>query len=270
MSNALLTYTYDGTLEGFLCCVFDAYIQHEQPDEIAPSSRLQYRLEQRRHAVCTSETHWQRVQRGIRQKLGRLVWTKVRACFCASLDGKELLLYRYLVHGFSGGRAALNDLTHADVLPIENLYRNVGREVERMLQFTRFAKVPQGIYCATINPKHDVLPLIMSHFAARFNVQQFIIYDEVHGRAGISEKGGWYLADTTGEQGFSLPQADSDDCEYQHLWKAFYDAIAIPERRNEKLRRQLMPKRLWKNLPEMKPNSGGVRPSMRGGRDHDG
>jgi probable DNA metabolism protein len=42
-----------------------------------------------------------------------------------------------------------------------------------------------------------------------------------------------------------------DDKEYQRLWKSFYDAIAIPERANEKRRRGFMPKRLWKHLPEM-------------------
>ena len=248
----MLTYAYDGTLEGFLCCVFDAYVQHEQPDEIAPTTGLQYRLEQRRHVVCTSKQHWQRVQCGIQQKLGWLAWEKVRACFCATRKGKELLLYRYLVHGFSKGKAALSDLSHERVLPIENLYQEVGREVQRMMMFARFAKVPQGIYCATINPKHDVLPLIMGHFAARFNIQQFIIFDEVHQKAGLSERGGWYLADA---QDLHLPDASSDDYQYQQLWKAFYDAIAIPQRRNEKLRRQFMPKRLWRNLTEMKPEA---------------
>ena len=35
------------------------------------------------------------------------------------------------------------------------------------------------------------------------------------------------------------------------LWLRFYDSIAIDERKNEKLRIQNMPKKYWKNLPEM-------------------
>ena len=39
---------------------------------------------------------------------------------------------------------------------------------------------------------------------------------------------------------------------YQKLWKSFYNALAIEERRNEKLRQQHCPKRFWENMTEMK------------------
>lgn len=250
----LLSYVYDGTLEGFLSCIFEIYSRQEVPDEIVPVSGQQLRIEQDLRTVQTHEEHWQRVQKGIYRKLGNLTWEKVRSCYCASIPEKELLLYRYLAHGFAQGRSAINDLSHEDVLPVEDLYREIGRETQRMVMFARFAKIPEGVYCATINPKHNVLPLIMSHFAARFNVQDFIIFDEVHELAGLSQRGQWYLADA---HDVTIPEADSDDLEYQRLWKKFYDAIAIPERRNEKVRRQFMPKRLWKNLPELKVSTDG-------------
>jgi len=244
----MLIYTYDNTLEGFLTCVFQAYQRGEQPDDITCEQGMQYRIGQELHPVVTAEEQWQRVRTGIHKKLGRMAWEKIRACYCASIPEKEMLLYRYLRQGFSRGRVALDDISHPDILPIEELYRNVGMEQQRMIMFARFSKIPQGIYCATINPKHSVLPLIMSHFAGRFNVQPFIIYDEVHQLAGVSEHGQWFLSPA---EGIQIPEADSDDKEYQDLWKSFYDAIAIPERRNEKRRMGFMPKRLWKHLPEM-------------------
>jgi len=244
----MLIYTYDNTLEGFLCCVFEAYARGENPEDICFEQGMQYRIGQELHPVVTVAENWQRVQKGIRQKLGYMAWEKVRACYCASTPGKEMLLYRYLRQGFQRGQRALDDISHPDILPLEELYRCVGMEQQRMIMFARFAKIAGGVYCATINPKHNVLSLIMSHFSGRFNIQPFIIYDEVHGLAGISEQGQWYLSTA---EGLTFPEADSDDEVYQELWKSFYDAITIPERRNEKRRMSFMPKRLWKHLPEM-------------------
>jgi probable DNA metabolism protein len=117
-----------------------------------------------------------------------------------------------------------------------------------MKQFARFARMPEGVYVATINPKHSVVPLVMEHFAGRFNVQSFILYDEVHHLAGVSQQGQWLLCPT---DEFHLPQVSTDERQWQRLWKTFYDSVAIDERRNEELRRHFMPKRLWRNITEM-------------------
>jgi len=250
----MLIYTYDNSLEGFLTCVFEAYLRKEHPENIAFEQGMQYRLGQELFPVTTSSEKWRRVQGGIKKKLGGMAWEKVRACYCASVPDKEMILYRYLRQGFDGGRVRLDDISHPDILPVEELYRSVGIEQQRMIMFARFAKVTiegnSGIYCSTINPKHNVLPLIMSHFAGRFNVQPFIIYDEIPGIAGVSEHGQWFLSPA---EDITFPKADCDDLEWQQLWKSFYHAIAIPERLNEKRRMGFMPKRLWKHLPELKP-----------------
>ncbi|MCL2537439.1 MAG: TIGR03915 family putative DNA repair protein [Coriobacteriia bacterium] len=251
----MLIYTYDNTLEGFLSCVFEAYGAGEHPEEICQLQGMQYRIGQELKAIDTCVDKWRRVRAGIHRKLGGLAWEKIRACYCASTPGKEMLLYRYLRAGFDRGRVALDDISHPDILPVEDLYRSVGMEQQRMIMFARFAKVSlpgsEPVYCCTINPKHNVLPLIMSHFSGRFNVQPFIIYDEVHQVAGASQSGQWQLHQVEEGAFAGFGQADADDKEWQALWKTFYDAIAIPERRNDKRRQGFMPQRLWKHLPEM-------------------
>jgi probable DNA metabolism protein len=44
-------------------------------------------------------------------------------------------------------------------------------------------------------------------------------------------------------------KADDEDL-YRSLWKAYYKAINIPERKNTRLRLRLMPRRYWKYMPE--------------------
>ena len=43
-----------------------------------------------------------------------------------------------------------------------------------------------------------------------------------------------------------------DEEYYQKLWQGFFDNIAIKNRNNPGLQRQLMPKRYWKYLIEKK------------------
>ena len=46
---ASLIYTYDGSLEGLLCCVFESYVQQESPEDILPEGTPSFlRSEERR------------------------------------------------------------------------------------------------------------------------------------------------------------------------------------------------------------------------------
>jgi len=116
------------------------------------------------------------------------------------------------------------------------------------MQFARFARMDNGVYYAKVNPKHNVLPLIMDHFAKRFNVQPFVIYDEVAEVVGLYDMKQWRLQYV---EDFQPPDCADDDRRYQKLWKAFYDSVAIEERVNHKQRRNFMPMRFWSNLTEM-------------------
>jgi probable DNA metabolism protein len=92
----------------------------------------------------------------------------------------------------------------------------------------------------------------MKHFSDRFNVQDFIIFDEVHKLAGLSEGGSWYLADA---EGLEIPEVAPEDEDWQKLWTSFYHAISIDERKNDKCRRNHMPMRFWSHLTEFQPRN---------------
>jgi hypothetical protein len=88
----------------------------------------------------------------------------------------------------------------------------------------------------------------MNHFARRFNIQPFVIYDEIHKIMGIYDLKSWHLQYV---DDLEIPDCAADDRKYQRLWKSFYDSVAIAERVNHKQRRNFMPMRFWSNLTEM-------------------
>lgn len=144
----------------------------------------------------------------------------------------------------------LNQLTHPAVGPLVSLARSVSNEQERMRQFVRFQHMQGGIWFGLCNPKASVVPLLMHWFAERFDTQSFVLYDENHHLAGIYDGSDWQIVKTDKLQ---APRILEEEELMQAAWRRFYDAIAIEARYNPELRQQFMPKRLWKNLPEMQP-----------------
>jgi probable DNA metabolism protein len=65
----------------------------------------------------------------------------------------------------------------------------------------------------------------------------------------------WVLVTT---DAVHVPDPTLKDNLMRAAWKTFYDALSVEDRYNPELRRQLMPKRYWKYLVELKPNQAGL------------
>jgi probable DNA metabolism protein len=50
------------------------------------------------------------------------------------------------------------------------------------------------------------------------------------------------------------PELSAEETDIQELWKSFFAAVSIKNRRNAKVQQQFMPKKYWKHLIE-KPGS---------------
>ena len=49
---------------------------------------------------------------------------------------------------------------------------------------------------------------------------------------------------------FQMGRAGAEELQYRHMWRKFYDAIAIQGRENPRCRMTHMPKRYWDNMTE--------------------
>ena len=243
------TFCYDGSLEGFLSAVFDAYAYHVIPFAIEAAGNVQLALGIQVLDVKTDASHAERVRIGICNRAGHEAYQKVKKAFLASEEGRELVIFKYIMQCMACGRQVLNALDDAVVAEVERLARRVANEQEDMYQFVRFEQLETGLFYAVINPRNNVLPLIMGHFCARFNTQPFVIYDEAHKIAGVYDKRRQYLVPSPE---LNVPASSPDEQLYQQLWKTFYDSLSNEQRYNPDLRRNFMPKRFWRNLTEMK------------------
>ena len=283
-----VAYCHDGTLEGLLSAVFEAYARHEDPQDVASSSVLQPRLGQTVRFIETNEEHALRVRRGIGRSCGQAAYDAVKHASLSDDAHAGTIVYRFIRYAMAqnrphdcsgckrrtscGGpdgkfactgkarRSVLGDLTHPAVEPLHHLARSVMNERHRMLQFLRFEHLENGVWFARCNPSASVVPLLMDWFSGRFNTQPFIIFDEVHNIAGVYEGSDWYLVET---KNVNLPECAAEERLMQQAWKRFYDTVAVEARYNPELRRQFMPKRFWKNLTEMQEDPPGTEISPR-------
>lgn len=80
-----------------------------------------------------------------------------------------------------------------------------------------------------------------------------MIYDQTHGAALIHEPGREAIVPLSG---WTPPEPDETEEAYRRLWTGFYHAIGIKERKSDRLRSSLMPKRYWKHMVEMNGRGG--------------
>ena len=241
-------YWYDGTFEGFLCCVFESYANREIPWDIWYYATRQSSLFPGVD-VQTDMVRAQRVLKSIREKLGQRVYYMVVRGFLNGDEGKEIRLLRFLRLMYDKGPQAAYQTGAPEVADVVQLARAVANEACQFKQFIRFEE-REGMLGAVISPKHYVLPLLRTHFCDRMPNEDFLIYDNQHYVALVRR--GEDVHYTRFQGGYLMSSPEEREHTYQRLWKAFYDALAIEERRNEKLRMQHCPKRFWEIMTELK------------------
>ncbi|MCL2545115.1 MAG: TIGR03915 family putative DNA repair protein [Clostridia bacterium] len=252
--SAGVCYRYDGSLDGLLCCVFEAYRRKEEPLSIVAGGAVQLALDARVRDIASDPERASRVQQGILRHIGPEAFARVQQAALSADPSAARVALAYVRLGFAVGPRIDQRLADPAVHAMNKLLRQVGWEAHRYIQFLRFAELEGGVYFAEMEPEHDVLVLVMPHFADRFGQQPFIIHDRTRRLAGVWDMRGWTLLSS---ETMNLPPFTADEARYQALWRTFYNSIAIKQRVNPNLRRQFMPKKFWRYITEMQPELPG-------------
>ncbi len=243
--GGVLVFAYDGSFDGFLSAVFDAFSIKVLPSDVVVFDDMEPSL-LKIHYVATSREHAKRVETGIANKLGVGVLNMVQKAFLFDETGKENAIMRFIWKAFREGRNTGSKIGDEEVNRVFKMCTAVNNEAERHRQFARFSD-NNGALVSVIHPKHFVLPLIRPYFCARIKNEHFMIFDAEHGAALIHSPERTAVIPV---ESLELP-ADTDDRFYSSLWKSYYRHIAIASRYNPTCRRTHMPKRFWQYLPEV-------------------
>ncbi|WP_027400427.1 TIGR03915 family putative DNA repair protein [Anaerovorax odorimutans] len=245
-----MDYLYDGTFEGFLTCVYYHYY-NERAAGIFTKDKYQMTLLGDYKEIKTEEDKAVKVYNAIKQKISNYDLKRIYKVFLSTVENKENKMLEYIVLGFKLGPKVSSLHGNATVFAVQDAEKKVGFEVHRLTGLLRFSvMVSQSgqeiLYCE-VEPDHDVLELLSSHFTDRFKHDPFIIHDKRRNKALIANEGKWYISDFSQDDvlDYSL-----EEREYRELWSKYFETIAIKERINPKCQKRCMPVRYWKNLTE--------------------
>jgi probable DNA metabolism protein len=252
-----MTYSYDGSFEGFLTVIFHAFRDKVRPEAILPERPgVQMPLGDF-VPIRREEKKAQRVWEGLVNRTSMKNARLLHVALLAEEAGTEMLLWHYLGKVFSSRQPDfyLNMLDDT-VFDLVQMARRVKLEVHRFHGFVRFQKTADGMLFAPVDPDHNILRLMANHFRKRFSGQHWVIYD-TRRNFGI-----YHDTEQVREIVLENPRIDlqsgnvarevraMDEDFYCRLWQDYYDAVNILERKNHKQMTRSMPRRYWKYLPE--------------------
>ncbi|MBO4854644.1 MAG: TIGR03915 family putative DNA repair protein [Oscillospiraceae bacterium] len=241
-----IVFQYDGSFDGFLCCIYESYLNKEFPiafygDEEC-FSLYAVRL------VITEHEHARRVLRSIVKRSARAA-ELLQKVFLTCMEDKELHLYAFVRKLYAEGSRFLKNQSDPIYHPLVKAIRHMNGELEKLRGFVRFSDY-NGVLGGEIEPKNRVLPLLRGHFCSRYANESFFIYDRTHRELLLYAKGRSRILPV---DALHLTLPGEEEMQYRRLWKCFYETIAIRDRTNPRCQNTHMPKRYRNTMTEFLP-----------------
>lgn len=248
----------ENTIDGILTAIYDAFVyknQMELPYEdnitITIGNGGNLLLFAKEVLVVTDEEKARKTVFAIQSKLGHSIYKTVFYALCHFDEDRASIVLGYLVRAFSKGRRIQEYLADSYVMRVLELSRKVGNECQKLYGFLRFWDAGKFLF-SELEPKCDVLPILVEHFSDRYPNEHFIIYDRIRRYALIHPAYGesFFVAGEDYWQGFSDRNPNRYEDEFEELWKLYFKNMGIKERKNERCQDNLLPKWYRKTMPE--------------------
>lgn len=250
-------YQCEDSLEGIFTAIYNIYEDRRQQEDVRISLTDELFLFAEYVAVTADPAKVQKVINTLRRKFGEKDYYHICMALCSTSQEKAYAVYRTVADGLERRRSPghlLDNLSDEWVHLTFALAREAEKEYDHWRQFLRFEELEKGVLYSKIGPKNHVLAYLMEHFADRFPIEDFMIYDEKRKLLGIHPAGSeWYLAQCLEgiDEKLIMPLSDREEA-YQELFCCFCREIAIKERRNLSLQRNMLPLKFREYMTEFR------------------
>lgn len=243
----MITYIYDGSFDGLLTSIYEAFYSDMKPNEIVRKIDFIQNFIVERKEIETDVEKASKVYKAIEKKISPESLRKVFYVYLSELPDTGRFVLRYLQLGFKIGKDVDSHLANEDVLNMDKISRRVSKERHRMTGLLRFKKIKDDILYAQIEPDSNIVALLAPHFKERLKNENFIIHDTKREVAVFYNKKEWIVKDIVKPDPFLV--RDSEEV-YEDLWRTYFKSISIETKTNPKLQKKNMPMRYWKYLTE--------------------
>lgn len=250
-------YLCEDSTEGIFSAVYQAFEErhgHSRNRIMIHTAGFNRELFCEYREVATDYEKAVRVANTIQKKISGPAYEFVQKAAVSCRAEKADAIYRFIIEGLALGNKVMNHLTAPFMKTMFELERYTTNEAHYWVEFLRFEELENGMLFGRINPKNKILPYLAEHFSDRFSGEEWMIADTVHKEALIHKKNGGCIfaaLDEVDLDDLALQYSD-DEKDLQSLWKLFVDTIAIKERVNRELQRQMLPLRYRKYMREFR------------------
>ena len=227
---------YDGTFEGFLSLVYEVYYKKLKPIKIYKNLPNEMIFEEI-FEIETLQENTIKVLNAIKTKFPKELIQRILNIFMCDSKEFELYLLEYIIIGFKETKQLYN-INNSYVFYLNNLEKELFRNVHKLTGFIRFEELEDGTLYAKVESKFNVVYFLGKHFLKRFNNQNFIVHDLNRKLAFVKIQNDFSVQEVAF---FDEPNYSSNEQKFQKLWKSFFNAVTIKERLKPKLQRQLVP-----------------------------
>ena len=212
-----IIYSYDGTFDGLLCCVYECCVQNETPVGLVIGEPDQFTFSQVREIV-TDCARADALMDAAVKKMGKSISDFTRKAFLSDLEHKDMFILKFFLMGRKYGIKTMYMISDPIVNTLFKAVQRCEHEAHLLLGFVRFSDTGDGL-SAIITPKCKVLPIMARHFTDRYRNEKFLIYDKTNRMALIYadhrteflENVDFEPPETTPEKAFTSPSVLNKD-----------------------------------------------------------
>lgn len=227
---------YDGTFEGFLTLVYDVY--HHKYHVKAIAKKMSDCLEfDDIYTIVTDVDKAHKVLTALRKKFSKEHVNTIIHIFLCDTKMFECNLLTFIILGFKANEN-LKNINYSSVFYIRELEKEYLRLTHRMYGFVRFEELEDKTLYAKVETKFNILMFLGEHFSKRLGNNAFIIHDIQRKIAYVHDENTQGIRSV---DSFDSPLYSHDETKFKNLWKTFFNAVAIENRRNQKLQKSLVP-----------------------------
>ncbi len=261
MDGIITVFVCEDSLDGIFTGVYDAWdsrLGHKNVRlEICQEEELELFCQYR--PVETDREKAEKVFRTIERRMGEGAITHICQA-AASADGRKAdAIYRMVVLGLSleRGSEVVNCLTYGPVSTVMDLSQKAWHEAHKLMGFLRFSELQSGVLYGPVRPVHQVLSFLAPYFADRLRHENWLIHDVGREEMAVHRADtGWILVRDEALDAERLKWVSEKEARFQELWKCFHKTIAVEERINRSLQRQMLSLRFRSFMPEFADDGG--------------
>ncbi len=250
----------EDSLEGIFTGIYDAYLKKKPHGQIHLSlgEDENYRLFAAYESCQPDEQKAARVAATIIREFGKETYLAICRALASEKPDKGEAVYKTVVTGLSmkDKRDIMGNLANPYIHRVFELARFTANEAHYHVEFLRFKELENKILYASMGPKNNVITFIVPHFADRLPLENFVIHDEVRNIFALHPaRRDWYLVSGEEKDWRTEHTFSEGEKMYSELFSSFFHTIAIKERNNYGLQRNMLPIRYRRYMTEFQENS---------------